>query len=179
MAGRFPSRFHLALLGLIALATLQIHAQTSGIFLCTGSASTNFQLADYQACPKPNATTALSFSFGASLPVTSSGGTVTVGQTSVSQFTIQKSIDRTTTRWATSVYSNTPIAPVLAIGINYAGGPSGNVNVTIKLTNPRVIQFGHSGSSDIPTETISLSYDSITVYDNSTSPAKVVKWTGL
>jgi type VI protein secretion system component Hcp len=178
MSGCFPSRLRLALLGLIALGTLQIHAQTTGIFLCIGSSSTNLQLANYQACGKANSAILYSFSFGASLPVTSTGGTVTVGQTSVSQFTLQKVVDQTTKRWATSLYTNTPVAATLVIGIN-TPGPGGNVNVTVKLANPQVTELLHSGSgSDMPTETISIKYQSITVFDNSTTPATIVKWTG-
>jgi len=178
MSGSFPRRLHLALLCLIAFGPHYLLAQTSGMFLCIGNASSNFQLANYQSCGKTSAATILSFSFGASLPVTSTGGTVTVGQVSVQQFTFQKSSDATTTRWARSLYSNTPVAQVLVIGVN-TPGPGGNVNVTIRLTNPRVIQFLHSGAGvDVPTETVSMSYDSLTVFDNSTSPAKIVRWTG-
>jgi type VI protein secretion system component Hcp len=178
MAGRVRSRLHLALFCLIALGALQIHAQTTGIFLCIGSASTNFQLANYQACSKANAATVSSFAFGASLQVSSTGGTVTVGSTSVTQFTLQKNVDETTKSWAKSLYSNSPVTETLVIGIN-TPGPGGNVNVTIRLTNPRVIQFSHSGDGvQTPSETVSMSYDSITVYDNSTSPTKVVQWSG-
>lgn len=178
MAGHFPRRLHLALICLIALATVQIHAQGTAIFLCIGSTSTNLQLAKYQTCPKANAATLLSFAFGASLPVSSTGGTVTVGATSVSQFILQKNVDETTKTWEQSVYSNTPVAPTLVIGVN-TPGPSGTLNVTIRLTNPRVTQFGHSGANiGVPTETVSMSYDSITVYDNSVSPTKVVQWSG-
>ena len=176
MPRSLTGRLHLALFCLIALGTLQVHAQTNGIFLCTGSTSTNFQFANYQACPKPNAANILSFSFGASLPISSSGGTVTVGQTSVAQFTFQKGVDLTTRRWAASLYSSTPVAPILVIGVNTPG----NANVTIQLTNPQVTEFLHSGSgSEQPYETISIKYQSITVFDNSTTPATIVKWTGI
>ncbi|HEY2860779.1 MAG TPA: type VI secretion system tube protein Hcp [Terracidiphilus sp.] len=175
MPRRFSSRLQLALLCLSALAPLQIHAQT-GIFLCIGSKSTNLQQAGFQACSPAMATSALSFSVGAALPVSSIGGTVTVGQPFVSQFNLQKSVDQTTKLWATSLYNNLPIASTLAIGIN-TSGPSGTVNVTIQLTNPQVTSFQHAGpASELPTENISISYQSITVYDNSTSPATIVKW---
>src|SRR5438270_531426 len=127
MSRRFPRRLHLALFCLIAVGTLEIHAQTTGIFLCIGATGTNFQYANYQACAKPSAANLYSFSFGASLPVSSTGGVVTVGSPSVLQFTLQKPVDQTTKRWATSLYSNTPVATLLAIGVNTPGG-GGNVN---------------------------------------------------
>ena len=178
MLRRFPNRLQLAVLCLTALGTFQLHAQT-GIFMCLGSTSRNLQLTEFQACGPRNASQILSFSFGASLPVSTSGGILSAGPPTVSVLTLQKNVDGTTVKWATNVFGGALTSNTLAIGVNTTG-PAGTVNnVTIQLTDPKVVNVSHSGAgNELPIESVSISYQTITVIDNTTSPPATITWSG-
>ena len=151
------------------------HAQR--MYLCVGSSSTNFQPGDFAACGS-NAAEIFSFSFGASAPVNVTGGGLATGKTAVSQFSIQKSVGVLSTFFASSLFSGGSLGSSLAFGVNTTVAGGVNQNVTITLTDPKVVSFQQAGSSDPPIESVAISYSAITVTDNTTTPPTTVTWSG-
>jgi type VI protein secretion system component Hcp len=159
---------------LLFLGVLGGTCRAQRMYLCVGSSSTNFQGGDFVACGS-NAAEILSFSFGASAPVNVRGGTLATGNVAVSQFSIEKVVGQLSTLFASSLFSGGSLGSSLAFGVN-TPAPGGTQNVTITLTNPKVVSFAQSGASEQPIESVSISYSAITITDNTTTPATTVTW---
>lgn len=178
MLRRISTRLQLAVLCLAALGAAHANAQT--LLLCVGSSSTNLLLPDYQNCAADLKSEIESFSFGASVPVSAKPGSgAPGGKPVVSQLNITKRVDALTIPFANSLFKRGFLGSSLSLGFNMTTGPTTSPsNVTITLTGPRVVGFSNGGSSDEPSESVSIAYQTITITDNSTSPPASVTFSG-
>jgi type VI protein secretion system component Hcp len=175
MSRRILFRLQMALLCLAALGGTYLHAQK--MYLCVGSGSTNFQSADFVACGS-NASEIQAFSFGASVPVTVGLGGLTTGVTAVSKLSLLKSVGALSTVFESSLFKHVSLGSSLALGVNTVASGGIIQNVTITLSNPKVVGLTQSGSSEQPVESVAISYSAITITDNTATPPTTVTWSG-
>lgn len=175
MSRRMLFRLQIALLCLAALGTTCLHAQK--MYLCVGSSSTYFQSADFAACGS-NASEIQAFSFGASLPVSVGLGGLTTGAPAVSKLSLLKPVGALSTVFESSLFKHVSLGSSLALGVNTAVPGGLFKNVTITLSNPKVVGLTQSGSSEQPVESVAISYSAITITDNTATPPTTVTWPG-
>lgn len=151
-------------------------AASAQAFFCIDSTSTNLTPARAASCSISGGGPIQSFSFGVSRlynPVTGVAGSPTI-----SDFTIQLVNNPTSTRLVKDLLTYTLI-PTVSVGVNFGTG-----NITYLLSNVYVNSVqdsassggGSSTSESIVTESVSMSYGSIEVTDNTTEPATSFTW---
>ncbi|MGB8259228.1 MAG: type VI secretion system tube protein Hcp [Terracidiphilus sp.] len=151
-------------------------AQTTTIYLCIGSTSSNFGASQYASCPASKATLVTSLSFGAQLTGVAGTGTGTNPTFVPGALTFVHSTDATTAPFGRGLMSGQPMADPIAIGINMKAASGTTQNVTILLQAPIVTNLTTATTGGTPAESVSLYYTQITVIDNSVSPPKTFTW---
>jgi type VI protein secretion system component Hcp len=95
------------------------------------------------------------------------------------KFTIEHYSDATTPSWAESLLKGTQVASVFVLGINSSSAlpsVSNSPNVTIVLANPVVVSVSTSANDGKPIETVSMTYQRVTIVDNTVSPPVTINW---
>jgi len=177
MIARSSTRLLLAFAAFAVLGSFHAHAQS--IYLCLGSSSTSLTPALYATCAgdgtTQNASKLLSLSFGVTSTVS---GTAT--KTQVSSLTLQKLVDDTSVNLVKHLVAGTHLK-TLAIGIT-APNASGTVasNITIVLSGAFVTSVQNGGSAGGGVyENVTLSFQTIEVIDNTTTPPTIFTWKSL
>jgi type VI secretion system secreted protein Hcp len=104
----------------------------------------------------------LSFSWGGS-QTTSVGGTggSGAGKVSLSEFNVMKSFDKASVPLFKSLVSGTHIANGVLTASKAGGG--GKPYITVKFKELFVTSYQVSGSSEVPTESVSFSYNEVNI----------------
>lgn len=174
---RFGCPFLLPVLGIAAGLLLpgSARAQT---YICFGSTSTDLTPSVAAECGDRAGGQILSFSMGVSssfIPITGTKGNATA-----SGFTFQIPNSIPEFYYYENMISGRQTGTV-AVGFNSTKpGPNGTVvpyNITLLLKSVYVQSVQAGGSNNGLTDTVTLTYDTIEVIDNSTVPATVFTWT--
>ena len=182
MSGRTKVCLWLFFLCLAVFASATACAQS--IYLCLDTNSTNLTPDDYQNCAVGDASKIEDFSFGVTSPPLAASG-ASIGPAIVSSLTLDKRLDATSKQLLASLLSrsNKPLGQTLAIGMiaraPVLGGNSPLNNITLLLRSPIVTSVTQkpSAGTGVFLETIILSFDQLTVIDNTVSPPKTTTWT--
>ena len=174
---RFGCSFLLTVLG-IAVGLLLPGSARAQTYICFGSTSTDLTPSVAAECSDRAGGQILSFSMGVSssfLPITGTKGNATA---SGFTFQIPNSI-------AEFFFYEDMLAgrqtPLVAVGFNSTKpGPNGTVvpyNITLVLKNVYIQSVQAGGGNTGLTDSVTLTYGTIEVIDNSTSPATIFTWT--
>lgn len=174
---RFKLSFLLILLG-IPVCLLQPGIARAQTYICFGSTSTDLTPAVAAECGDRAGGQILSFSMGVSssfMPITGTKGNATA-----SGFTFQIPNSITEFYYYEDMISGRQTSTV-AVGFNsMKPGPNGIAvpyNITLLLNGVSVLSVEAGGSDYGLTDTVTLTYGTIEVIDNSTSPATIFTWT--
>jgi type VI protein secretion system component Hcp len=167
---RFQLRLLSAALCLVALGAFPLQAGAS-VYACIGQNSNNYLYAQFLNCPAVQAASIRQFSLGASI----AGGSA--GKPTGLQVTLSHTVDASSKAWAESLLKGVRVASTLVVGITQSTTTTTS-NVTVVLFNPQVVSLSvDTGIDDgVPVETITLSYQKITIVDNSVTPPSTINW---
>jgi len=176
MNKRFQFRSLSLALCLAVMGAVPLDAEIN-LMLCIGVTSKNYQPAQFNNCPVGQAAELLSFSLGASNSGNPAIGSP--GKVSEMKFTIEHYSDATTRSWAESLLKGPQVASVVVLGINTSSGltsASNAPNVTIVLANPVVVSVSTNANDGKPIETVTMTYQRVTIVDNTVSPPVTINW---